>query len=640
MKKLTPSSILKKYSPPYTQLDSDSSFYSWHETQVLLKSNYVRSLQNQKPRLKHEEAPLRLITSGEQLSIAIAAISNSKVIGIDCETTGLDPNIAKVRLIQIAIPRKPVLIIDLAALAENELEPLRHLLASNCLKVGHNLKFELMMLERAGFRLKPPFFDTYLGYKVLTAGLKKISTLEILAAKLLRLKLNKDEQKSDFRSRLTQSQLQYAANDAAVVLPLYRKLKHKLKAANLFDTAQDEFDCLPSVARMELNGIKLDLKQWLKLGDYLRERQQQLQRAIDLQLNSNNQFQQLPLAKELNPSINLRSPTQVIRALNNIGISVKSTSASELVFLAPKYPIIEQLLEYRSIATRISTFSEGLPNFIHPVTNRIHGNWFQLGARSGRFSCSKPNLTNIPRDFETRSCFVASPGKVLIKADYSQIELRLIAKISGDKRMCRAYQQGRDLHRLTAAHIFNTDIDTVTDEQRRLGKIVNFGLIYGMGAKKFCITTARDYGIYLKTEEAKLFRDRYLQLYQGIADYHILVRKQWQKGVRVSRTIDGRRRLWSKQNPPTLNEMLNYPIQGTNATILKRAIASVDRLSERQQLDINLIAVVHDEILLECPNQIAKRAANLLSRCMLDAARPLLDPIPVIVDVKIADSWR
>jgi DNA polymerase-1 len=440
--------------------------------------------------------------------------------------------------------------------------------------------------------------------------------------------------------RITQSQLQYAANDAAIVLPLYRVLKNKLKEANLLSTAKDEFNCVRAVARMELNGIKLDLEQWLDLSDRLREQQQQLQQSIDLQLNSSNQFQQLSLAKELNPSINLRSPTQIIRALDNIGISVKSTSASELVFLAPKYPIIEQLLEYRSIATRVSTFSDGLPNYIHPVTGRIHGNWFQLGARSGRFSCSQPNLTNIPRDVETRSCFVASPGNVLIKADYSQIELRLIAKVSGDRRMCRAYQQGRDLHRLTAAHIFNTEIDVVTEEQRRLGKIVNFGLIYGMGAKKFCITTARDYGIYLKTEEAKLFRDRFFQLYQGITDYHIKVRKQWQKEVRVSRTLDGRRRLWSKQNPPTLNEMLNYPIQGTNATILKRAIASVDRLSQREQLDINLIAVVHDEILLECPKYQAKRAANLLKRCMLDAARPELDPIPVIVELKIANSWK
>jgi DNA polymerase I len=126
----------------------------------LLKSNYVRSLQNQKPRLKQFDTPYRLIVTKKQLEFAIAAISNSKVVGIDCETTGLDPYKAKVRLIQIAVPKKPVLIIDLAALAKNELEPLRHLLASNCLKVGHNLKFELMMLERAGLVIKPPFFDT------------------------------------------------------------------------------------------------------------------------------------------------------------------------------------------------------------------------------------------------------------------------------------------------------------------------------------------------------------------------------------------------------------------------------------------------------------------------------------------------
>jgi DNA polymerase I len=251
-----------------------------------------------------------------------------------------------------------------------------------------------MMLQMAGLIMKPPFFDTYLGYKVLTAGLKKTSTLSSLTAKLLHIKLDKEQQKSDFRSRLTSAQLQYAANDAAILLPLYRKLKHKLKQTNLLSTAKDEFNCLPSVALMELNGIKLDLEQWLELGDRLKDRQEQLKLSLDRQLNFNKSdgLRQLFLARELNPTINLRSPTQVIQALNNIGISVKSTSASELVFLAPKYPVIEQLLEYRSISTRISTFSEGLPNFIHPVTGRIHGNWWQLGARSGRFSCSKPNL--------------------------------------------------------------------------------------------------------------------------------------------------------------------------------------------------------------------------------------------------------
>jgi DNA polymerase-1 len=640
MKNLTAKAIIEKYSQPYTQKDSDLSFYSWDETQVLLKSNYLRSPENSQ--LKHFEAPLQLITTGKQLERAISAISNSRIIGIDCETTGLDPYRAKVRLIQIAVLSKPVLVIDLAALAENELEPLRHLLASSCLKIGHNLKFELMMLRMAGFILKPPFFDTYLSYKVITAGLKKTSTLEILAARLLHLKLDKKQQKSNFSARLTQSQLQYAANDAAVLLPLYRVLKHKLKKANLLSTARDEFNCLPSVAIMELNGIKLDLEKWLGLGDRLREKQEQLKHSIDRQLNSSNsnQCQQLFLAEELNRTINLRSPTQVVQALNNIGIQVKSTSASELVFLAPKYPIVEQLLEYRSIATRISTFSEGLPNFLHPVTGRIHGNWWQLGARSGRFSCSKPNLTNIPRDFETRSCFVANSGNVLIKADYSQIELRLIAKVSGDRRMCRAYQQGRDLHRLTAAHIFNTNINAVDDEQRRLGKIVNFGLIYGMGVKKFCLTTAIDYGIYLESSQAKLFRERFFQLYSGIADYHSRVRNQWQRGIRVSRTLDGRRRLWSKQNPPTLNEMLNYPIQGTNATIIKRAIAKVDRKCDRERLNIRLIAVVHDEILLECPKHQATRVALLLEHCMVNAARPLLFPIPVIVDCQITDSWN
>jgi DNA polymerase-1 len=329
----------------------------------------------------------------------------------------------------------------------------------------------------------------------------------------------------------------------------------------------------------------------------------------------------------------------VVTAFNRLGIGVKSTNVRELIPLAQDYPVIRWLLEYRSLTTRINTFSVGLPQFIHPVTNRIQGHWWQMGARSGRFSCREPNLTNIPHDPQTRQCFTAAPGNVIIKADYSQIELRLMAKASGDRRMIEAYRQGEDLHKLTASFLFDRAIEDIEDDERKLGKIVNFGLIYGMGVAKFCLTTAKKHNIYLSKSQANQFRQKFFLLYKGVAAYHQRIRQEWQADSRVSYSLDGRRRIWSKRTKPTLNELLNYPIQGTNATIVKRAIALLDSSLLSQFSQVKLILVIHDEIVLEVPHELADKAARCLSDCAVKAAKPILAPIPVEVETEILNSW-
>jgi DNA polymerase-1 len=564
MKKFTVKDIFRRYRKPDRKKDLPLSFYTWTETQALLEAIKNNPTTLNKP--KTFNSPYQLITNASSLTKICLRLQEATIIGLDCETTGLDPFKNRVRCLQIAVPKQPVIIVDLDAIAPNKLELLRSLFASNCLKVGHNLKFDLMMLLRSGLPVSPPLFDTYLAYKVLTAGLKKTYSLEAVAKKLLHVRLDKTEQKSDFTGTLTLSQLQYAAIDAAILLPLYRILKHKLTKASLMATARTEFACIGAVVEMELNGIYLDIDRWKSLGVNLKSQQDKLKKLLQQQLKP-KESDRISLLPELATTINLRSPTQVTAALDRIGIKVKSTSAQELIPLAQEYPIIRQLLEYRSLAARVSTFTNGLNDRIHPVTGRIYGSWWQIGAKSGRFSCSNPNLTNIPRDKQTRECFRASPGNVFIKADYSQIELRLIAKVSGDERMSNAYRRGIDLHKLTASLLFERATELVTQEERRLGKIVNFGLIYGMGATKFCLTTARDYGIYLSSSEAREFRQKFFAAYAGVKAYHAETRKLWQKGVRVSRTLDGRRRLWPSQQPPTLNELLNHPIQGTNATI-------------------------------------------------------------------------
>ena len=626
--------LIRKYRS-HDKKDSADAFYSWRETEVLLKRYRLK----QPARVKSINAKYRLVTNAEQLrELLNPLIDTIDRFGIDTETTGLDPHTSKVRLVQIAIPKHPVLVIDLAAIDQTGLTPLKQLLASNCLKIGHNLKFDLMMLKSAGLNLEPSYFDTYLGYKVLTAGLKRSSTLETLARKLLRVKLNKSAQTSDFSRNLSKEQLQYAANDAAVLLLLHRKLARYLNKAKLTATAQTEFDCLRAVAQMELNGVRLDLDKWQLLKQDLRQQQARLEEKLQAHLVKSERSTDTLLA-ELNTQVNLSSPKQVVTAFNRLGINVKSTNVRELIPLAQDYPVIRWLLEYRSLTTRINTFSVGLPQFIHPVTERIQGHWWQMGARSGRFSCREPNLTNIPRDLPTRQCFTAAPGNVIIKADYSQIELRLMAQASGDRSMIAAYRNGEDLHRLTASFLFDKPIENIADEERKLGKIVNFGLIYGMGVAKFCLTTAKKHNIYLSKSEASQFRQKFFLLYKGVAAYHQRIRREWQAGTRVSYSLDGRRRVWSKRTKPTLNELLNHPIQGTNATIIKRAIALLDSTLLAKVPQVKLILVVHDEIVLEVPRDVADRVARCLSDCAVSAARPILAPIPVEVEVKVLDSW-
>ncbi|MEG5052789.1 MULTISPECIES: bifunctional 3'-5' exonuclease/DNA polymerase [unclassified Microcoleus] len=584
------------------------------------------------------QTPYQLLNSGSELELALKPFQQASCFGLDCETAfGIDPYRAKVRLVQLAIPGMPVAIVDLFAIAPTDLSPLRSLLAGNALKVGHNLKFDWLMLTRAGLSPSKPFFDTYLAYRVLTAGLKRTSSLEAVADKLLKVKLDKAQQVSDWSGELSPTQLQYAATDAAILLPLCEVLHRQLYSAELWQTAKLEFACLPAVASMELNGMLLDRELWSVLGKKLATKRDSLLRQINSQLHRPNPHKQISLLPEFTDTINPCSPKQVLAALQEKGIPVTSTNSQHLIPLQGEYPVIQALLEYRSLFARINTFSLGLPEHIHPITGRIHSNWFQIGARSGRFSCRKPNLTNIPRDKETRQCFKAAPGYVLLKADYSQIELRIMAKVSGDIRMVKAYSQGEDLHSLTASLVLGKLLAEITIEDRQLGKIINFGLIYGMGVRKFKLMAQAEHGVILTLEQASYFRKKFFESYTGIKQFHAKVRSAWSRGIRESRTVLGRRRLWSKATKPLLNEMLNNPIQGMSADITKLALALI--FSPISCTDAKLICVVHDEILIECPLEKVRPVKAFLKKCMVRAGNKFLSPIPCEVEIKVMESW-
>ncbi|BAZ33909.1 DNA polymerase I-like protein (plasmid) [Cylindrospermum sp. NIES-4074] len=573
-----------------------------------------------------------LVSNVSTLNSALKPLFQAEVLALDCETTGLDPLIDSIRLIQIAAPNHPVVLIDLPAIPKSDRPLLKKLLCNSAVKIAHNAKFDWQFLTLAGLQPSGQFFDTQLAYKVLTAGLKTSSSLQNIAKKLLHLQLDKTQQISDWCKPLTKAQLHYAAVDAAILLDIYPIILKKLKQTKLLKIAQLEFQCMPVVAQMELNGMLFDLSRWQILGAKLEaEKTDALNQLNQLRIASS----QMSLLPELTDIINPNSPQQILASLQSLGIPVQSTNQNALVPLAAKYPIIQGLLDYRRLSKIIGTFTEKLPQHIHPKTGRIHPNYYQLGARSGRFSCRNPPLQTIPRDEAARSCFIAAPGYKIIKADYSQIELRIMARLSGDTKMCRAYRQGADLHRLTASLVTGKSINEVTEEDRRLAKAINFGLIFGMGAAKLQIYAQVKYGVAMTLEQAKAFRKRFFEAYPGIARWHENIKRKYIQGIKESRTLAGRRRRWA--NKPRLSELLNHPVQGLNADINKLAMVKLS--TSLAKFRTKLICVRHDEIVLECPETEVDQVSHILLNCMVAAAQKFLSPIPVVIDIRASNSW-
>lgn len=601
-----------------------ADFYTYEDTQ--------RAQQKASPDF-HAKPFYAYVQSDADLEAAIAPLLTAKILAIDTETTGRDPHTDRLRLLQLATPNQPVVIIDLFALKERRL--LKHLLQGNALKVGHHFKFDWQFLTQAGMSPKGPFFDTQLAFKVWTAGIKVRSSLQAVVKKILEIDLDKDQQQSDFsQSNLTPKQLQYAATDAAILLPLHDALVQRLKVTRLEAIAHLESQCLVAFAQMELHGMGIDQHRWKEQQSALNIQLAQTLEQLHQQLRSPGAFQ-ISLLPDCSDGINPNSPKQVKAALAAIGISVKSTDQRTLLPIADQHSAIRTLLQYRHLSKLSDSFYQPLLHHIHPVTGRVHPTWYQLGARSGRASCRDPALQTIPRNESIRRCFAAKPGNVIVKADFNQIELRIVAKISGDNRMQQAYRAGKDLHQLTAAFILGKPPEQVTEEERRLAKAINFGLIYGMGAVKLQNQAQVKYGITMSLEDARHFCKRFFELYPGIKKWHERVKRDvYIRKLRECRTMTGRRRRWREQ--PRLNEMINQPVQGLNADITKMVLVM---LTGKLPFESHIIGMLHDEVLVECPEGMAAKVRRLVHRCMEQVAQRLLEPIPVIVDVQVGKSW-
>ena len=585
-----------------------------------------------------------VIKSPEDLKRAIEKLSNQPAIGLDTETTDLDPFTSRLRLIQLAAPDK-VYIVDLNAFGNGDLDvreeltPLRRLLETQRpIKIAHNAKFDAKFIKHnLGVDLGG-LFDTLLASQLVGAGdIEERHGLEAVAGRYLNEAVDKTERLSNWDFELSEAQLEYAARDAAVLLPLREKLIERLKAESLVKVAQLEFECVNTVVDIELAGFFMHKDRWLDQLGIVEKRRAELAEQLQ-QVLAEESSQGSLFGGPQREDINLDSHQQLTQALNRLGIPVPdSTRNWKLQPLAAQYPIIGTLLEYRTVQKALTSYGENMIELINPLTKRLHADFRQIGAPTGRFACTNPNIQQVPHAVEYRRCFSGYPeNRKLVIADYSQIELRILAEFSGDKGFIDAFNSGADLHRVTASQVFNASLDQVTKEQRDFAKRLNFGVVYGIGAQRFALMTG------LSTSEAENVLKRYFGTYGQLDSY---LREAANRAVndRHARTASGRLVRFRydendrQQISMTQRNGKNTPIQGTSADILKRALKLLK--DELRGSSANIVNIIHDEVVVEADASEAEAVAAKVERVMVAAGEEYLKTVPVKVETEIADEW-
>src|SRR5215813_5366704 len=583
----------------------------------------------------------RVITTADELRKAIETLTSQPVVGLDTETTDLDPFTSRLRLIQLATPDR-VFIVDFDHFSNGNadaLAPLRQLLAApRPIKIAHNAKFDAKFIKHnLGVDLVG-LFDTLLASQLVGAGdIEERHGLETVASRYLNEAVDKSERLSNWNFELSEAQLEYAARDAAVLLPLREKLIERLKSESLVKCAQLEFECVMPVVDIELAGFFMHKDRWLEQLGIVEKRRLELAEQLQ-QVLAEESTQGSLFGGPQREDINLDSQQQLTRALNRLGIPLPdSTRNWKLQPLATEYPVIATLLEYRTVQKALTSYGTNMIELINPVTKRLHADFRQIGAPTGRFACTNPNIQQVPHAVEYRRCFSGYPeGRRLVIADYSQIELRILAEFSGDRGFIEAFNSGADLHRVTAAQVFNATLDQVTKEQRDFAKRLNFGVVYGIGAQRFAMMTG------LSVSDAENVLRRYFATYRQLDNY---LREAASRAVsdRQARTASGRLVRFRydendrQQISMTQRNGKNTPIQGTSADILKRALRLLrDELAGSSAQVVNII---HDEIVVEADADEADAVAEKVERVMRVSGEEYLRTVPVKVETEIAEEW-
>lgn len=597
------------------------------------------------------------VTTEGMLEDWLRRIESAPLVAIDTETTSLDPMQAQLVGISLsAAPGEACYIPvahrgpDVAGLPEHGqlsrefvLERMRAWLEdASRPKLGQNLKYDVHVFANHGIQLRGVAHDTMLQSYVLASH--RNHGMDSLAERLLSLKtITYEEVCGKGASQIGFDQIdlaratEYAAEDADVTLRLHRKMFPQVEAAAGLRRVYEEIEMPVSVVlqKVERNGVLIDAERLAAQSAELGQRMLALEQSA---------------YEAAGQPFNLGSPKQIGEILFNqmklpvvkkTASGAPSTDEEVLQKLAEDYPLPKLLLDYRGLAKLKSTYTDKLPKMVNPRTGRVHTSYGQATAVTGRLASTEPNLQNIPVRTEEgrriREAFIAEPGSVIVSADYSQIELRIMAHISGDENLLRAFANGEDIHRATAGEIFGVEREAVSSEQRRYAKVINFGLIYGMSA----FGLASNLGI--ERDAARHYIDRYFMRYPGVAHYMEETRQTAREQGYVE-TVFGRR-LWlpdinggsGPRRQAAERAAINAPMQGTAADLIKLSMIAVQDWLERDGLQTRQIMQVHDELVLEVPEHELELVKARLPELMCTVAELR---VPLVAEVGSGANWE
>ena len=599
-----------------------------------------------------DSAQYEIVLDEKALSRWLKRLSEAPLFAFDTETTSIDAMRARIVGVSFTVAPGEGAYVPLAhdyldapqqLNREDVLEALRPLLEDpDQEKVGQNLKYDCTVLSHHGITLAGMRFDTMLESYVLDSTGSR-HDMDTLALKYLGHKtISYEEVAGKGKGQLSFNEVPleqagpYAAEDAEVTLRLHQVLFERLQQEQgqreLFERI--EMPLVPVLSKIERTGVRVDCDMLAAQSAELAERISELEGMA---------------YEEAGATFNIASPKQIQEILfEQLKLPVlaktpkgqPSTAESVLVELAEQHELPRLILEHRGLSKLRSTYTEKLPALVNPDTRRVHTSYHQAAVATGRLSSSDPNLQNIPvRTAEgrrIREAFVPAPGMQLIAADYSQIELRIMAHLSADEGLLGAFEKEEDVHRATAAEVFGTPVEEVSSDQRRSAKAINFGLIYGMSA----FGLARQLGI--ERGQAQEYIERYFERYPGVRTFMDTIRARVRE-QRFVETVFGRRLFLADisssnhaRRQAAERAAINAPMQGTAADLIKLAMLSVDRWLREDNSSARIIMQVHDELVLEAPEPDTARVAGAVAELMASVAELA---VPLKVDVGSGSNW-
>jgi len=591
----------------------------------------------------------KLITTATGIQEAISSFEGIRAVGFDLETTALNSREGKIRLMQFSDGGDRNYIIDVFKLPNQDaIKLLVPFLESEFpRKIIHNSKFELHWSQTVlGCEING-VFDTYIAARIINNQSK--GKLDDVLKEYLGLVISKAEQASDWSApELTESQYEYAITDVTHLPRLRKVMLERFAQDNLNTIAELEFGCTRVIANMEYVGFPVDTQMYEKVIAETTEerdkRHEELQ-AI-LAVGAETEIIQGGLFEEdkvVTKRINVNSWQQLIPAFERIGINLPKTDKRTIATMVKDHPQLQYLTRYREMETLLKNFGRKNLDLINPVTGRLHPTFWQLLTETGRFSSSNPNVQQQPRLPQFRACFrPTDPNRCFLIYDYSGIELRILAQISQEQVMIDAFNNGKDLHSITAKSAFNLpcsveEVKKKYPEQRVLAKGLNFGIIYGMQGKKYADTT----GIPLA--DANRAVKGFYDVYPTARDYLYGIEKIG-TAARCVYSIAGRKMplRFDSSNKFEIGEAeraaRNYPIQSTSADIIKVAMRLIyDEL--KLYRDAHIVNTVHDELIVECYREDADQIKFIMESNMLSAANRFLPDVKVDIEGGIAESW-